>query len=114
MLRAITIATLLMAPAAYAQDRPTAIQHGPDLEFVCASTTGQATSCRPTHPHYNRYMSLANWRFVGSYGPPGACVLGQTYGYGRHEVWVSADCKGAFRAPDLRYGDEYNAQRARL
>lgn len=108
----LALVVLLMAPVAQAQQSPLATQSGPDLIFSCGSSTGHVQVCRPTHPHYKRYMRLANWRFVGQASAPGSCILGHTYGY-EGGVWVSGDCVGVFVAPDLRYGDAYNAERVR-
>ena len=112
MKRTLLILSLLALPAvANAQSAPMAVQNGPDLQFVCASSSGDARSCQPVHAHYKRYMHLANWRFVGAASAPGSCVLNHTYGYGKDAVWVAGGCVGVFRAPDLRYGDGYNRQR---
>lgn len=88
---------------------PTAFDVKPDLEFVCGNAGPAA--CIPVSSRYKRYMRLANWRLDHVLSGPGTCVLNATYGYGKDAVWTRGGCVGAFRAPDLRYGDSYNAQR---
>lgn len=105
-------AVILMVPlTALAQSAPSTYQHGPDLQFVCASSTGNKQTCRPIHQDSERYMHLANWRFAGSSGDPDNCVENSSYGYGSEGVWVSGDCSAVFQAPDLRYGDAFNSER---
>lgn len=100
---------LLSAPAAYAQTGPIE-KAGVDLEFSCSSASGERVICSPERGHYGRYPALANWRFVGG---SDACRFGETYGYDKthKDPWVSGQCRAIFRAPNLRFGDSYNADR---
>lgn len=111
-MKSLALTVLLMAaPLAHAATVAPVYQAGPDLEFSCAAINEARTLCAPRHAYYKRYMHLANWRFVGS--ASGSCVLGQSYGYSKQGVWVAGNCQARFQAPDLRYGDRYNPERAR-
>ena len=105
---------LFAAGAAHGNEtaHPQARQHGPDLAFTCESTSGAVTLCKPQHTHYRRYMRLANWRFDGDDGSGGACRPGDNVGYTPQGPWVSGQCRARFVAPDLRFGDAHNPQRA--
>lgn len=101
----------LMSGAAMAQAATSPIvPQGVDLEFTCSSSGGERVSCLPQSGRHGRYARLANWRIVDE-SMMGACLYGATYGYARLAPWVAGDCQATFRAPNLRFGDEYNAQR---
>ena len=101
----------LMTVGASAQAATSPITpQGVDLEFQCSSS-GERVACQPQAGRYGRYARLANWRIVDETAS-GSCLYGSTYGYGRQGPWVAGDCQATFRAPNLRFGDTYNAQRA--
>ena len=101
----------LAAQSASAQSTSPIQEAGVDLEFACISEDGGKTVCQPAAGPYGRYARLANWKFAGGIDATQDCQYQTTYGYGKQAPWVAGDCHAVFRAPNLRYGDEYNAQR---
>lgn len=81
---------------------------GVDLEFSCASADGARTACEPEPGKRPGYAALANWRFVDA---TENCITDETIGYAAEGPWVSGECQARLRAPNLRFGDEFNAQR---
>jgi hypothetical protein len=97
--------------SAWAQSTSDIRQVGPDLAFTCISSDGAQQACRPAAGMYGRYVRLANWRFEAGIDAQQDCRYQATYGYNRNGPWVAGDCHAVFVAPNLRYGDEYNAER---
>lgn len=86
---------------------------GVDLAFTCSPhLSGDITYCSPVPGRYGRYVDTANWRMDHAVSMPGTCSYNRTYGYANNAVWVAGKCVAKFMAPNLRYGDEFNHQRA--
>lgn len=102
---------VLDAPPVVGTIHPPAIESGVDYQVACAPVLPGPSLCQPRSARVPAYMRLANWRFVGTLGHPADCVLNVTYGYTVKGPWVTPACPGVFVAPNLRYGDAYNAYR---